>query len=99
MKAAVEAFKDVGAADRAVIVSGENRLRLEALLEMPISEPSQLVKLVEGLCTVKVAGIEVNFTLDQLTRIQAQAEFHGKSSEQFISEMVSEIIARFSEEY
>lgn len=98
MKEALEAFAQVPSNDRAIFLFGDDRKAIEGLFQTPIDNGPQLAKLVKNLCTVRIGGIEVSFTADQLARIAMQASFHGRTPETFIREMVTEIVAKFMEE-
>ena len=96
MKDAIEAFKPVK--DRYLILHGEGRRAIEQIFQTTIDDPQRLERLIKNLCSVQIGPVEVQFTADQLARMDMQARFFGKSTEEFVKETIEELIRRFMEE-
>lgn len=97
MKQAIEAFSQVTDGDRVLILHGDERRAIEAIFETTLDTPEKLLRLIKNMNTVKIEGVEVNFDEAELTRLATQASFHGRTTEQFIKEMVIEIKDRMLE--
>lgn len=97
MKRAIEAFSNIGSGDRTLILAGEARKALEKEFGTLLETPEKLLRLVKNLKSVKIHGIEVSFTDDELARIASQASFHGRSTETYIIEMINELKGRMLE--
>lgn len=99
MKRAVEAFKDIDTGkDRFLLLHGDDRRAIEAIFQTTLDDPAKLIKLIKNMCTFKIGEVEVQFTSEQLARMDMQAKFHGRTTEQYIKETVTELLARFMEE-
>lgn len=99
MKDAIDALKDLEQNDRFFIVNGETRRDIEKTLGKHIGDQQELARLIKNMNSVRIQGIEVQFSDDQLFRIDAQAGYHGKTRESFIEDMVKEIVDKFMDEY
>lgn len=97
MKRAIEEFSGIKYGERTVILHGDERRELEAIFQTTIDDPAKLIRLTKNLHSVRIDGIAVDFTPDELARIEMQASFHGRSTETFIKEMISEIKDRMLE--
>lgn len=97
MKAAIEAFSRIPENDRVLMLYGDTRRAIEAVFGTTLDTPEKLLSLIKDMNRVKINGVEVNFTEDELDRIAMQAKFHGRSTETFIKEMIQEISGRMLE--
>ena len=97
MKRAIEAFSNIDFGDRVLILAGNDRKALEHEFGTILENPEKLLRLVKNLKSVKIGGVEVNFSDDEMARIAMQADFHGRTTEQFIKEMIDEIKGRMLE--
>jgi hypothetical protein len=97
MKDAIEAFSSVEKGDRVLMLHGDARRAIEAVFQTTLDTPEKLLRLLKNMNTVKIQNIEVNFDEVELNRIKTQAAFHGRTTEQFIVEMVQEIKDRMLE--
>lgn len=97
MTQAIELCQDIEKSDRAIIVAADHRRALEAIFQTTIDNPEKLVRLTQNMNTVKVGDVDLAFSSDELARISAQAGFHGRTTQQFIIEMVTEIKDRMLE--
>lgn len=84
--------------ERIILIKGRDRQELEQLFQTTIDGPSQLISRVRRLCAVQINGVEHTFTADELARFQMQAKFHGRTTEQFMTEMMGEVIGRMLEQ-
>jgi hypothetical protein len=91
MKQAVEAYKDVDREDRVLLISGDTRRALEAVFQTTIDDGAKLVRLTQNLNSVRIQDVNMQFSSDQLERLQAQAGFYGRTLEQYVREQVKEI--------
>jgi hypothetical protein len=96
MKDAIDAFKDIEG--RYLILHGAGRQALERIFQTTIDDVTKLEQLIKNLCSVKIDQVEIQFTADQLARLDMQAKFFGKSTEDFIKQTIEELIRRFMEE-
>lgn len=97
MKRAVESFKDVDKNDRVILVASDNRRAIEKVFQTTVDDADKLVKLIQNMNYVKLGGVDMQFTADQLERLNAQAGFHGRTLEQYIRETVTELAATMLE--
>lgn len=97
MRKAIEAFVDVPKHDRFLIISGDTRRAIEAIFQTTLDTPEKLLQLTKKLNSVAINGVEVNFDAEELDRIRMQASFHGRTPEQYIKEMITEIKDRMLE--
>ena len=96
MRDAIETMKDVQ--DRHLLLHGAGRQAVEKIFQTTIETRERLDKIVKNLCSVKIGPVEVQFTADQLARMDMQAKFFGKTTEEFVKSTVEELIQRFMEE-
>jgi len=97
MRTWIETMKDIDPKDRYVMLGGDNRRAIEAVFETIIDTPEKLVRLVTRLNNFKIGDIQVNFTDDELMRLDQQAKFHGRTREVFMAEMATDIKNRMME--
>lgn len=97
MKRAIEEFSGIKFADRALILHGEGRKAVEAEFQTTLDSAEKLLSLVKSLKMVKIHGVEINFTPDELARLEMQAKFHGRTTDGFIREIITEIKDRMLE--
>lgn len=98
MRKILEEMVSVDPNDRYVILAGDPRRAIEKIFGTTIDDGPKLAKLVTRLNSVEIAGASMEFTDDELARIDMQAIFHGKPRQQFILEMVGEIKDRMLEQ-
>lgn len=97
MKQAIEAFLPIGDGDRYLILHGKERQAIESEFQTNLDTPEKLLKLIKNLKSVKINGVEVNFSDDEMARLKMQADFHGRTPDQYILEMIDEIRLRMLE--
>ena len=97
MRKILEEMKDVTPEDRYLVISGDGRRAIEAVFQTTLDTPQKLATLVKNMSTVKIGNIEIGFTSDELARIDAQAGFHGRTRETYITEMATELKNRMLE--
>lgn len=91
MQRAIEAYKDVDKSDRVVLLGGDARRAIEAVFQTTIDSPEKLLTLVQNMARVHIGDVHVDFTTDQLERLQAQAGFYGRTLLEYMKEQVNEI--------
>lgn len=97
MRQALELCQDIQVNDRTILVTGDDRRALEAVFQTTIDDATKLVKLVQNVTRVSLGGIDIGFSDDQLVRIDMQAKFHGRTTEQYIRETIDELKAAMLE--
>lgn len=97
MRGWIELMADIDPKDRYVMLGGDQRRAVEAIFQTVIDTPEKLVKLVTRLNNFKIGDVQVNFTDDELMRMDQQAQFHGRTRQQFMFEMADEIKNRMLE--
>lgn len=97
MKRAIELYQVVDKSDRVIMVAGKERQALEAVFHTTIDDAAKLVKLAQNVTRVGLGDVHMDFNPEELARIAMQAEFHGRTPQQYIVEMVSEIKDRMLE--
>lgn len=97
MREAIEAFRSVKKDDRIVMLAGDERRAIEAVFQTTVDDAKKLVRLCQNMNTVKVGGVEMAFSADQLERLAAQASFYGRTTQEYIREQVDEIKAAMLE--
>ena len=91
MRKILEDMKDLNPNDRYLVIEGDIRRDIEAVFQTTIDTPTKLARLIRNMSTVKIHGVEHTFTEDEMARIAMQASFHGRTTEQFMKEMITEI--------
>jgi uncharacterized protein YfcZ (UPF0381/DUF406 family) len=91
MRKLLEEMKDVDPNDRYIILSGDARRSIEAIFQTTLDTPEKLAKLTEHLNKVEIGGIAIDFTIEELQRIDMQAGFHGKSRKDFVQWMANDL--------
>ncbi len=91
MREAIEAYQHVDKSDRVVLLAGDQRRAIEAVFQTTIDDANKLVKLTQNMNSVRIGDVDMAFSSDQLERLKAQAEFHGRTLEVFIRETVEEL--------
>ena len=97
MRQAIELCKDIEKNDRVILISGDNRRAIEAIFQTTVDNAPKLVKMIQNITTVKLGDVDMQFSPDQLQRLDAQAGFHGRSLETYIRETVEELKAAMLE--
>lgn len=97
MRQALELCQDIQVHDRAILVTGDDRRALEAVFETTIDDSTKLVKLVQNVTRVRLGNVDIGFSDDQLVRLDMQAKFHGRTTEQYIKETIEELKATMLE--
>lgn len=90
-KEAIELCKDIEVNDRVLILNGDTRRALEAIFQTTMDTTEKLLRQTKMLNEVSIQDVAMEFSPEELTRIDAQAGFHGRTRKQFIIEMATEI--------
>jgi hypothetical protein len=85
-------FQDVRPNQRAVVLTDEDRKRLETLYGKPIdaTEMRYFIDWIKQRATVKVGDCEVTLNAAQLKRARSNANFWGRTEEDWIKQQVLE---------
>lgn len=97
MRKILEDMKDVNPNDRYLIIAGDVRRDIEAVFQTTLDTPLKLAKLIRNMSTVQIGDVKHTFTEDELARLAMQAKFHGRTTEEFMREMIKEIADRMLE--
>lgn len=92
IEARIVRFAGVSRHDRALIVQGDDRKKLEEFFQTTVETPERLLKFIKNMGMVKIGHVERVFTPDELLRLETQAKFHGWTSEKFIELTVNEAL-------
>ena len=90
--ARLAAFSKVDPNRRNLVLHGQSLQDLEQVMEHPIADTDQLIRELKTFRTFRIGSIEVKLTEDELTRLQGMAEFHGKSSDEFLKDTIDEVM-------
>lgn len=83
-------FVGVSRHDRALVIQGDDRKKLEEFFQTTVETPDRLLKFIKNMGSVKIGNVERVFTPDELLRLESQAKFHGWPTERFIAHTVGE---------
>lgn len=81
-----------GVNDRIITLRASDRQALEKIFQTTIESAAQLIDKVRRLSLVKIGEVAYNFNHEELARIDMQAQFHGKTREEFIAQTVKDTI-------
>lgn len=77
---------------RALVVTGDDLAALETQLAGgQLTDPHDLVQRVERWAGITIGGIRLGFSEAQLAEIQHRAEAQGRSPEQIVKELITQI--------
>ena len=85
-------FANVPVDDRALVISGDNRRKLEAAFQTTLDDFDKLYQLVTNMNSLKIGPVERAFSVDELARLREQAHFHGWSEEDYMKLTVNEAL-------
>lgn len=91
-------FADVPAApsDRVTVIGPELRERLEQLLGMGhILNGEDLLQKVQGLASLKIGGVSVDFSPKQWEELTTRAEKQGRTVEETVADVVKRMSGDF----
>jgi hypothetical protein len=96
-KEAIDAYKDIDSSDRVILISGETRKALEAVFQTTLDTPAKLIQQCKMLNAFAIGDVFIEFTPEELSRLDMQATFHGRDRQTFLKEMAQEIKDRMLE--
>lgn len=85
-------FQEVKPSSRIVIIPEKERVELETLFDRFLDSAQDLVAQVKRALTMKIEGIELQLSPDQMERIKHMAEFEGKDFKTFLAEKMREAV-------
>lgn len=97
MRQTLEHFKDVDETDRYLVLAGDDRRAIEAIFQTTMDTPAKFIKVLKNMSTAQLGPVEIAFTDDELQRLKAQAVFHGRTLDQYITETATELKNRMME--
>jgi hypothetical protein len=81
--------------DRAVILYGESRERLEQVAGRPLQTPADVVQLVDRLAALDFGHIRLTLTTKHLEELARRAEKRGVSVPDLVAEIAAELEPQF----
>lgn len=85
-------FQEVKPTSRIIIVGEKDRQELELLFDRFLETSPDLVAQVKRALTMKIEGIDLQLSPDQMERIKQQAEFEGKDFKVYLAEKMKEAV-------
>lgn len=98
MRQWIEQMKGIDPKDRFVMLGGDQRRAVEAIFQTIIDTPDKLVHLVTRLNNFQIGDVKIDFTDDEMMRMDQQAKFHGRTRQEFMQEMATDIKNRMLEQ-
>lgn len=83
-------FKEVRPSSRMLIIPEKQRQELEVLFDRYVDSADELISLIKKAVSLKVNGVEVALTPDQLDRMNQMAMFEGRKLEDFTKQKIEE---------
>jgi len=80
----IERFGHVPAGERALVIWGADRLKLEGVFQTTIDDAAKLYNMLRNTASLKIGIIERPFSPSEIIRLQDQARFHGWSEQKFL---------------
>jgi len=77
-----------------LIIEGEAVRRLNTILGWPVDRTETLLEMINKLRNISVAGLEIELTPDQLTRLRAQTNFYTKPGDDLEEAFRAQVVAR-----
>jgi hypothetical protein len=84
IEAKLTRFAAIPNSERALVVWGPDRLKLEAVFQTTVETPERLYNMIRNVATLKIGVVERVFSPSEVIRLQDQARFHGWSEEKFL---------------
>lgn len=85
-------FQEVKPTSRIVIIPEKERQELETLFDRFLDTGADVVAQCKRALTMKIQGVELQLSPDQMERIKLMAEFEGKDFKQFLSEKMQDSV-------
>jgi len=85
LKETLERFVDAPPpSDRPITLDADQRRRLEAIADTTLEDGDEVCDLVERLAGLELGEIAYQFTIDQLVRLEEQAESKGLELHEYV---------------
>lgn len=85
IKETLERFVDAPPqTERPILIGAAERRRLEAAADTTLEDGEEVAQLVERLSSMELGEFSYQFTVDQLTRLEGQAESYGIPLQQYL---------------
>lgn len=83
-------FQEVRPSSRMLLVPEKQRAEFEILFDRYVDSADELLTLLKKAISLKVNGVEVALTPDQLDRLSQMAQFEGKKLDDFTKQKIEE---------
>lgn len=70
--------------DRPILIDAADRRRIESVLDSTAEDGDAVATLVERLASMELGEFSYQFTVDQLTRLEEQADSYGIGLQQYL---------------
>jgi hypothetical protein len=77
-------FKDFKNAERIIVLAGKDRQAIEAIFQIPIEQPADLVRKCQNLAKVGFGPVHREFSPGEMIRLRERAGFLNWPVEKFI---------------
>lgn len=85
LKEVLERFVDAPPpSERPILVNADQRRRIESVADTTVGDGEELATLVQRLATMELGEFSYQFTVDQLTRLDEQAESYGVELQEYL---------------
>ncbi len=85
-------FQEVKPTSRIIVVAEKERQELELLFDRFLDSGKDLLEQVKRALTMKIEGVELQLSPDQMERIKLMAEFEGKDFKLFLKEKLQDAV-------
>jgi hypothetical protein len=92
MEIQLERFKKVPSHDRAAILSGSTRQRVEKVYEKTLEDGEQFATWLERLKSINVEGVNVALDAGTMKRLKTQADARRMDLPSYVSQRVKEVL-------
>lgn len=94
MEQVLKTYAGVAAGERFVMLSKEQKGRLERVFDGPASDLDALLARVEQLRQIKADEVEIHLTVGQQTRLMSEAKFYLKPYPEYVKERIRIILMK-----
>lgn len=92
MVAQLTRFQDVSPTDRVILLHGDDRRALEAVLQRKLESVDELIKLVTRMASVSVGDVTLTLSPTQLKRLEGEAKFFKQELPGYVSKRLGEAV-------
>lgn len=92
-------FQEVKPSSRIIIIGEKERVELETLFDRFLDTGQDVITQCKRALTMKIEGVELQLSPDQMERIKLMAEFEGKDFKLFLAEKLKDAVKLTLEGY